>query len=193
MPHTGSMTSASVAVSGGVEVVDIEVSGPAGAGPTRDPTLLHVLLRVGVELRLAALRAEVVGLALVLAGAGGLGRIHLHAAHGVLHRCLLFLRARISARRAESSRGPGIRTPRAYAPAARRCWQTRPGRVARAGRRPIAARCRRARSRPCRAADRCGPPPDRGPDQAPPRRRSPPTMCAPTSYTPSPRAATLRP
>src|SRR4051794_13613879 len=92
MPHTGSMTSASVAVSGGVEVVDIEVSGPAGAGPTRDPTLLHVLLRVGVELRLAALRAEVVGRALVFAGAGGLGRVHLHAAHGVLHRCLLSLR-----------------------------------------------------------------------------------------------------
>src|SRR5688572_24418838 len=82
MPQTGSTTSDSAwvpgEVSGEVEVVDT--------------ALLHVLLRVGVELRLAALRAEIIGLALVFAGPGGLRRVHVHAAYGILHRCLLSLR-----------------------------------------------------------------------------------------------------
>ena len=51
------------------------------------PPLFRVLCRVGVELRLAPLRAEIVRLALVLAGPCRFRRINLHSAYNVLfHR-----------------------------------------------------------------------------------------------------------
>src|SRR5688572_33282363 len=85
IPHTGSSTSAGAPPScASVECVWWSVIvAIQGTNAAPRPALLHVLSRIGVELRLAHLRAEVIGLALIVAGRRGLRRIDLHAAHGI--------------------------------------------------------------------------------------------------------------
>src|SRR5665213_257259 len=62
------------------------------AATSHQARLLHELAGARVELGFAAFRAEVIRLAVVLARAGRLGRIHLHAAHNIaLHGVLLSL------------------------------------------------------------------------------------------------------
>src|SRR5688572_19644063 len=92
IPHTGSSTSAGAPPScASVECVWWSVIvAIQGTNSAPRPALLHVLSRIGVELRLAHLRAEVIGLALILAGRRGLRRLDLHAAHGIFfHQTLL--------------------------------------------------------------------------------------------------------
>src|SRR5215204_2951203 len=86
IPQTGSMTPAGDAVSCCVDISLGDAIVPLRRACVKQEAplaLLHVLRRIGLELRLTDLGAKVVGLPVVFTGGSGLGRVHLHAAHDV--------------------------------------------------------------------------------------------------------------